>query len=327
MKNFKVSVIIPIYNVEKYLERCVNSIENQTYNNLEIILIDDGSSDNSSFICDELKQKDSRIKVIHQKNQGVSNARNHGIEISTGDYICFIDGDDFAYPNYVEYLLDIIIANNADAAITTEAFSNFNTKENKKEKIKVITSEEAIEFILCYKTLIGVNSKMFNGPLLRNKVRFNTELVIGEGFNFNIDFFKIANNIVVSNKKIYFYRKDNPKSVTTKYSNTKWQNGLYAVELIKKKIKPNQNKLNKSWEYANWRTHSDIYDLLIITKKNHKYTQMFKKCKKIIRKGFYISLGVPINKKERLRAFIMMIYPKVIPFAMILRRKKYKIKI
>ena len=92
----KISIIIPVYNVEKYLRRCLNSIINQTYKDIEIILVDDGSTDNSGKICDEYKEKDNRIVVIHKENGGLSDARNAGIDIAKGKYIGFIDSDDFA---------------------------------------------------------------------------------------------------------------------------------------------------------------------------------------------------------------------------------------
>ena len=90
-----ISVIVPIYNVEKYLDRCVDSIINQTYKNLEIILVDDGSPDNCPQMCDDYAKKDSRIKVVHKENGGLSDARNVGMEVATGEYVSFIDSDDY----------------------------------------------------------------------------------------------------------------------------------------------------------------------------------------------------------------------------------------
>ena len=91
----RISVVVPVYNVEKYLEKCVNSIVNQTYKNLEIILVDDGATDNSGKLCDELAKIDNRIKVYHKENGGLSDARNYGVERATGDYIGFVDSDDY----------------------------------------------------------------------------------------------------------------------------------------------------------------------------------------------------------------------------------------
>ena len=97
----KVSVIIPVYKVEKYLEKCIDSVINQSYSNLEIILVDDGSPDNCGKICDKYAKKDNRIRVIHKTNGGLSDARNNGIKIATGNYIAFIDSDDYVTEDYI----------------------------------------------------------------------------------------------------------------------------------------------------------------------------------------------------------------------------------
>lgn len=109
-----ISVIVPVYKVEKYINKCVDSIINQTYTNLEIILVDDGSPDNCGNICDEYAKKDNRIKVVHKENAGVSSARNIGLEKSSGKYITFIDADDYVEKNYCEELLNILKIENAD---------------------------------------------------------------------------------------------------------------------------------------------------------------------------------------------------------------------
>lgn len=112
-----ISVIVPVYNVEKYIHRCIDSIIEQTYENTEIILVDDGSPDNCPKICDEYEKKDKRIKVIHKKNGGLSDARNVGIEASKGKFICFIDSDDYIEKNYIKKMYESIIKNNSDIAI------------------------------------------------------------------------------------------------------------------------------------------------------------------------------------------------------------------
>lgn len=117
MSNDLISVIIPIYNVEKYLHKCICSVLTQTYQNMEIILVDDGSMDSSGIICDEYIKKDRRVKVIHKKNGGLSDARNAGIDVATGEYLCFIDSDDFIHKQYVEILYDILMKNDADIAV------------------------------------------------------------------------------------------------------------------------------------------------------------------------------------------------------------------
>lgn len=121
-----ISVIIPVYNVESYLRRCVKSVQAQVYDNLEIILVDDGSKDSSGKLCDELAAGDSRIKVIHQENTGLACARNSGLRIYTGEYVCFIDSDDYILPNYIDYMHKICI----DTGCKMAFCESFSTSED-----------------------------------------------------------------------------------------------------------------------------------------------------------------------------------------------------
>lgn len=112
----KISVIVPIYNIEQYLKNCVDSIINQSYKNLEIILVDDGSTDNSGKMCDEYKNSDARVKVIHKENGGLASARNIGLDNATGNYIGFIDGDDIIHPDFYSTLYNLLLKENVDIA-------------------------------------------------------------------------------------------------------------------------------------------------------------------------------------------------------------------
>lgn len=127
-----ISVIIPIYNVEQYLSKCINSIINQTYKNIEIVLIDDGSSDNSPAICDEYKKLDSRVIVIHKKNAGLSSARNKGLDIVKGNYICFVDSDDYIEANMIEELKNNMEKFNSDISVC-----NFYDIKNSTKKVRL----------------------------------------------------------------------------------------------------------------------------------------------------------------------------------------------
>ena len=130
MKSDLISIIVPVYKVEKYIDECIKSIINQTYTNLEIILIDDGSPDNCGKICDEYAKNDKRIKVIHQKNMGQSVARNVGLEYAKGDYIGFVDSDDYIKNNMFEVLHNNLVSYNADISIC----NIIKVKNNKLEK-------------------------------------------------------------------------------------------------------------------------------------------------------------------------------------------------
>lgn len=113
----KISIIVPVFNVEEFLNKCIDSIVSQSYSNIEIILVNDGSTDGSGEICDQWAKKDNRIRIIHKKNGGLSDARNAGIEEASGDFISFIDSDDFISPTYIQYLYDLLIDNDADLSV------------------------------------------------------------------------------------------------------------------------------------------------------------------------------------------------------------------
>lgn len=154
MNKYKVTVVVPIYNVEKYLRRCIDSIINQTMREIEIILVDDGAIDNSGNICDEYAKIDKRIKVIHQKNAGLSAARNSGIKIATAQYICFIDSDDYIEEDMIEYLYKGAEKYNSDIACC--GFSNIY-ENGVIEKVTIPTKE------IIFSTQEALNIHLFSG--------------------------------------------------------------------------------------------------------------------------------------------------------------------
>ncbi len=201
-----ISVIIPIYRVEKYLVKCLDSVTNQTYKNLEIILIDDGSPDNCPKICDEFAAKDPRIRVIHQENQGVSAARNHGIEIATGEFIAFIDGDDYVAPEYFETLLSLIIENDADMSISRiedvdESGEPIPNSGENSFKNGTFTSREIFEKNMLTNSPV---QKLYKRKLFY-KIRFPEDFVICEDAIIAHHVIDLCGKISVTEKKLYYY--------------------------------------------------------------------------------------------------------------------------
>ena len=146
-----VSCILPVYNVEEYLYECIESIVNQTYKNIEILLIDDGSTDNSSNICEKWKKKDNRIVVIHKENGGASSARNFGLDIMKGDWINFIDSDDIIHSQYIQLLLQVVEKNNVLMACCSykQMEQNLNLVEEYEydfKSEKIITENKRVNF-------------------------------------------------------------------------------------------------------------------------------------------------------------------------------------
>lgn len=206
MQNPLVSIIVPIYKVEPYLRRCLDSIVNQTYTNLEIILVDDGSPDTCPQICDEYAAKDKRIVVIHKENGGLSDARNAGLEISKGEYISFVDSDDWVDEKYIEILLNSAIAENTDIAIG----ENIQTKQVvQKQNIKSITkthsSKDALVHLFSQNHLAFIVSwgKIYKRDLF-STLRFPVSKFHEDEFTTYLLFNK-SKKISYTSKILYFY--------------------------------------------------------------------------------------------------------------------------
>lgn len=306
IQNPKVSIILPIYNVEPYLRECLNSVLNQTYKNIEIILVDDGSPDNCGKICDEFSEIDERVIVIHKKNEGVSRARNDGLKYATGEYICFADPDDILSIDYIEYLLNLLISNNADISLTTTYFLSNDENQNRKIDVEIISGVDCFINILLHKMPIGVYCKLFKTSLIRdNNIKFFEDIYIGEGFNFNSCCFQQAKKIVTSSKKIYFYRMDNPNSAVTLFNSDKWLNALYALDKIEKKsMFKNNDEVKNAIDFAKW------YDCVFIIKKMYNENVLKEnvflknKCLKDIDRYYKAALLVDVSIKTKIRAIL-----------------------
>lgn len=208
----KVSVIIPIYKVEKYLQNCVDSVINQTYSNLEIILVNDGSPDNCGNICDEYAKKDTRIKVIHKENGGLSSARNSGLEVATGEWITFVDSDDYLKQDFIECLTSLS-EHNYDVGICLPQvfYDNKVAKDYRLLNTKkiVMNGIEALEIMLYQKQFdTSAWGKIYKRDLWKD-IRFP----VGKLYEDISTIYKVllkSENIIYTNEKKYMYlqRKD-----------------------------------------------------------------------------------------------------------------------
>ena len=213
-----ISVIVPIYNVEKYLAECIESIIKQTYKNLEIILINDGSTDSSCEICNEYKEKDNRNKVINKKNEGVSSARNTGIDVSKGSYLTFVDSDDWIEDNFVEILYNKAKEKNADVVLCgyNRIIGNSQDSINFVKKEYEFASEEYLINTLNPQTGFGFcHMKLFEKKCIRS-VRFKEDLKVGEDALFNEEISANIKKAIFIEKNLYNYRI-NANSVVRKF--------------------------------------------------------------------------------------------------------------
>lgn len=252
MNNKKmVSIVVPVYNVEKYIKKCVNSLINQTLVNIEIILIDDGSTDSSGKICDEYMKIDSRVKVIHKSNEGLGLARNAGIEIAVGDYIGFVDSDDFVSVKMFETLLKNAENYNADISYCDKIkwFGNGAICEVMETNDVIVYEKEDIKQYLLnrigmppefskdtlYQTAVWLG--IYKHDIIKKKsIRFVSERdLISEDIIFNIDIIKECKCIVHSNSQFYYYRYT-INSLTSKYKKERFSQNVVMYKELKKKL-------------------------------------------------------------------------------------------
>lgn len=300
-----------------YLNVCVQSILSGYYHNIEVILVENGSEDSSGYICDKLTAGDKRVHTFHVGSIGVSAARNYGMCKSRGEYICFIDADDFVSKDYVEYLVDLIIKNNVDVAVaknivTFRELEDTSVKvSNKDAEEKVITSENALKMILLYQmTVVSCFSRIFKMSFLKkNKVSFVEELFIGEGFNFNVQAFSKTERVAVSNKVIYFYRVNNPHSAMTKVEIRKIKNGLLALTYLEKTLSKEPYNLKNELNYAKWHTNFDFLMLMLSSNSIDDNFDLFASLINETRKGWQVSKSLPINMKEKFKSYCASIFP------------------
>lgn len=246
-----VTVILPIYNVEKYLEQCIETVINQTYKNLEIILVDDGSTDASSDICDKWAFADSRIKVIHKKNAGLGMARNTGLDNATGEYVLFVDSDDFICTNAIEILLewikdaDIIYCGHAvyydEVSIVKKpirygglTFSGDDVVDKILPEMMGSLPEDPNDIYLPVSVWHGMYSMK---SIKENKVKFPSERdFISEDMVFHVDLIQNVKKITFIENCLYYYRKNNEDSLTTVYNPNRFEKEIVLYNELSRRL-------------------------------------------------------------------------------------------
>ncbi len=233
-----ISIIVPVYKVENVLNNCVQSILNQTFRDFELILVDDGSPDNSGKICDEYSNIDNRVRVIHKENGGVSSARNIGIQVAIGKFICFVDSDDEVDVNYLKLLIDLY-ENNVELAIC-----GFNWFKNGDVINKSVFSNNDFDllsrdYVMEIQSKVLVSSpwcKLYLSDIIKkNCIFFQNDLSLGEDLLFNFRYLNYVSNIAIVNQPLYHYMVDNGQSLLRKYrkdlfeTNKKINNELFNI--------------------------------------------------------------------------------------------------
>lgn len=266
----KVSIVIPVYKAEKYLSNCVDSVLGQSYHDIEVILVDDASPDRCGDICEEYARKDSRVKVIHKENEGVSKARNAGLEIATGDYVQFVDSDDYLETTMTEKLVKAMEANQVDMVLCGfyEKNLNFQRESKAEEEPGVYTKDAFLKNIMRnpYSFHYGVLwNKLFRGDALR-ELRFSSDMDFGEDFIFNLHYLRYVDKIAVIEDPLYYYIRYNTESL------------MYVQTVGKKEVSKYLRYLEKR--------------LLIF----HKY------------RDFYMEQGLYETNKNKVNEYLLKVY-------------------
>ena len=329
----KVSIIVPAYNVEKYLERCVDSLKNQTLKDIEIILVDDASTDNTPYICDKLANEDNRIKVIHKINEGAGKARNAALKIALGEYIGFVDSDDYIDPLMFEVLCQKIEEYNSDLVMSGVSFVDGNMFSNSGECTQKLYFENDTHFETqeeINKLKMGIvgalpedsdDSKygmsiwknLFKHEIIKqNNLVFESEReMLSEDALFMIDYISCIKKATGINKAFYFYCR-NGESISKSYKADRFQKSLVFVSQVEKRfsenIKPQDYKV---YIYRFWQAMCRVLcsqEIMHAADNNVKYKELKKRLEPICTHSLTLEAlkYYPIGKlplKQRLFAY------------------------
>ena len=309
--NPEISIIVPIYNVERYLDRCIKSILNQTFKDFELILVNDGSTDKSGVICDNYKNIDDRIVVIHKENEGLSSARNSGLDIAKGKYIGFVDSDDYIDKDMYHELYEALIKNNSDISIckfvrvyddSEIKFSNNDLLENNYsniEALKELYKENSLDFIVVW-------NKLYKSGLIKNN-----RYPIGRKYEDEFIIHKLlykCNKVTYINKELYCYYQRKNSIINSKFSIKDIDRLDYHLDRVRFFNNINEKVLKEKSIYNFVISYFDLYSKVKYTLKD-EYNR--KKLKKIIIKNYhYICTSDSFSVKEKLVILIFILNEK-----------------
>jgi len=302
-----VSIIVPVYNAENYLHKCIASILNQNFSDFELILVNDGSKDNGGNICDEYARSDNRIKVIHKENGGVSSARNRGLDEACGKYIMFCDSDDYVKKEFCSPLLELS-GNEEDCLVfggITELWDN-KSKDNLCPKFPegetiTLTNSEFCDLFVDLNlhnqfTLMNMPyNKLFSRSVIeKHSLRFDTDINYNEDFIFNLLYLSKVSAVKIYNKSIYNYYKDAPGSLCKKYVKNMIDIYHLKEDILKSVITDkatNQNDANIVWSTFVFNDTNRAINNTLSPSNNETKKEKIKYCNKLIRdKRFQASI-------------------------------------
>lgn len=300
-----ISIIVPVYNTENYLRKCLDSIVNQTYCKLEIILIDDGSTDSSGAICDEYAKKDDRILVIHQSNKGQAAARNAGVDIANGEYIAFVDSDDIVEPQMLSVLIDMYKSfPDIELAICgyRSVTSNKIIIENKDD----VYQSTRLTYSELWDEVFGkLNNAVWNKLYKRNLIsdlRFPVDFVHGEDLIFNLEYISKCKSAAINQTPCYNYLQHSDSVTGRTFSNANFseiKSKDFALSIIEKY---NVQQIGNAKKYC-FRARMNVLRAIYHSGKQNDYIHEIVDCTTYV-KEHYKSLKMQLSSKERLEYFL-----------------------
>lgn len=306
MNNATISIIVPVYNIEKYLEKSVESLVNQTYKNLEIILIDDGSTDSSPQICDSLAKKDSRIKVIHQPNKGVSAARNAGLRIACGDYIGFCDGDDTADEDMFQFLYDIAVSDSTDIAMcdVRVVLENGEVRNTATGEHKIWNDNES--FLADFfkgNVNMATYTKLFRAEICRN-VLFPENRKTNEDKFYCFSAALNAEKFSIKSEAKYTYFRRTGSSSITEFTE-KYFDSVYLADKIIEITKETLPALSDNADCNKLLTVLRVYKLMYMRNGLDKFKSKANELVDYVRAFDKKTAKKYLNKKDLIRFFVL----------------------
>ena len=320
MNNITLSIIIPVFKVEKYIKQCVDSVLSQTYKNLEVILVDDGSPDKCPFICDEYAKMDSRVRVIHKRNGGLSDARNEGLKDAIGEYVIFLDSDDYyGNSNFLE-----TVANATDGGSKDAVFFRRTNFYDNVEKSKVIASPYDMQwnkleigemlYELAKHDMLDANAslKATKRDILQKNNLYFRKGMFSEDLEWYGCYIPFINSIALINKPDYFYRKKREGAITTQITEKNIRDTFYTLQSQSRLIRNSNIGTGKkkalllyhSYYYyiilglINNVLEGDPYNQLLNECKSYKWLSYYSKSPKTIKSAFILKLfGIKISSK------------------------------
>lgn len=321
-----ISVVVPVYNVEKYVEKCLDSICAQTFTDIEIIVVDDGSTDKSGIICDEYSKKDSRIRVYHKENGGLSSARNYGIDHASGDYIGFVDSDDYIDAAMYQTLYNNLIEYDADMSLCGlyDMFNGRPRKVNTENKTFTATNVETIQIVLEAEiTSVTAVNKLYKKALFQ-AIRYPEGKVSEDAFII-VDLLLQCKKTAITTTQLYYYIHRSGSITTLRFR----PENFHVVEAYMKNyalIKDNCPELLRVAKMRLCWAHMNVLDKLIFDN-SANYKDKQKKTINYIRKNyFFIMRNKSFTAFRKVAVTGLMLNKNVYKECVVLQNKRYQIE-